>query len=54
MNNSKNNNLNVNDLMKMLSNMDKDQLEKGLSQASKILSSPDAEKIINKFKKENK
>ena len=49
-----NNNLNTNDLMKMLSNMDKDQLEKGLAQASKILNSPDAEKLLNNFKKENK
>lgn len=45
-----NNNFDMNDIMKMLSNMDKDQLEKGLSQASKILNSPDADKIINQIK----
>ena len=48
----KNNNFNLNDMMKMLSNMDKDQLEKGLSQASKILNSPDADNIINQIKNE--
>ena len=49
-----NNNFNVNDIMKILSNMDKDQLEKGLSEASKILNSPSADKIINNLRKENK
>lgn len=48
-----NNNLNINDIMKMLSGMDKKQLENGLSQASKILNSPDADKIINQIKNEN-
>lgn len=48
-----NNNLNINDIMKMLSGMDKKQLENDLSQASKILNSPDADKIINQIKNEN-
>ena len=48
------NNFNVNDIMKILSTMDKDQLEKGLSQASQILNSPDADKIIKNIRKENK
>lgn len=47
------NNLNINDLMKMLSDMDKSQLEAGLAKASKMLNSPDAEKIINQIKKNN-
>ncbi len=48
-----NNNFNLNDVMKILSTMDKDQLEKGLSQASKILNSPDADKIIKQIKNKN-
>ena len=49
-----NNNFNLNDMMKMLSTMDKDQLEKGLSQASKILNSSDADKIIRQIKNNEK
>ena len=47
------NNMDMNELMKMLSKMDKSELEKGLSQASKILNSPDADKIINNIKNLN-
>ena len=44
------NNMDMNELMKMLSKMDKKELEQGLAQASKILNSPDADKIINNIK----
>lgn len=44
-------NMDISELMKMLSKMDKKDLEKGLSQASKILNSPKAEQIINEIKK---
>ena len=57
MNNNMNNNMNnldVNELMKMLSQMDKKDLEKGLSQASKFFNSPDADKIINNIRNNNK
>lgn len=45
-------NINVNELMKMLSTMDKDKLEKGLSQASQLLNSEQADAIIKEIKKE--
>ena len=51
--NSNMNNLDVNELMKMLSQMDKKDLEKGLAQASKIFNSPDADKIINNIRNNN-
>lgn len=44
------NNMDMNELMKMLSKMDKKELEQGLAQASKILNSPAADKIINNIK----
>lgn len=44
-------NMDVSELMKMLSKMDKKDLEKGLSQASQILNSPKADQIINEIKK---
>lgn len=47
------NNLNINDLMKIISTMDKNQLEDGLAKASKMLNSSDADKIINQIKKNN-
>lgn len=47
------NNFNINDIMKMLSGMDKKELENGLAQASKVLNSPDADKIINQLKHKN-
>ena len=40
------NNLDMNALMSMLSKIDKKDLERGLDQASKILSSKDKEAII--------
>lgn len=40
------NNLDVNQLMSMLSKMDKKDLEKGLAQASKILGSNNTENIL--------
>lgn len=42
--------MDVNELLKLLSTMDKDQLQKGLSQASQILNSPKADDIINQIK----
>lgn len=47
------NNMNMNMLMNMLSKMDKKDLEKGIEQASKILSSKDKENIINQLKNNN-
>ena len=47
------NNLDMNTLMSMLSKMDKKDIEKGLSQASKILNSKDKDSIINEIKKNN-
>lgn len=47
-------NMDVSELMKMLSKMDKKDLEKGLSQASKILNSPKADQIINEIKRNQK
>ncbi len=46
----KDSDLNINDMMKILSTMDPEKLKQGLSQASKILNSPDADKIINEIK----
>ena len=48
-----NNNMDMNEMLKMLSKMDKKQLEEGLSKVSKMLNSPDADKIINEIKKNN-
>lgn len=47
------NNLDMNALMSMLSKMDKRDLEKGLSQASKILGSKDKDAIINALNNNN-
>lgn len=49
--NNSNNNIDMGKLMAMLSNMDKSQLEKGLKQASQILSSKDKSQIINEINK---
>lgn len=46
-------NVNMSELMKLLSKMDKKELENGLSQASKILNSPQADEIISQIKKNN-
>ena len=48
------NNLDMNALMSMLSKMDKKDLERGLAQASKILSSKDKEAIIKGLNNNNK
>lgn len=48
--NNKNNNIDMNQLMSMLSKMDKKDLESGLTQVSKMLNSKDADKIINQIK----
>lgn len=45
-----NNNIDMSKLMNALSNIDKKDLEKGLSQLNHILNSPDKEKIINQLK----
>ena len=48
-----NNNMNVNNmnmLFKMLSKMDKKDLEKGIEQASKILKTNNKEDILNQLK----
>ena len=42
-------NLDINQLMSMLSKMDKKDLEKGLAQASKILSSNQKDEIFKNF-----
>lgn len=47
-------NMNMEDLKNMLSKMDKTQLEKSLSQVSQILNSPQADKLIEEIKKNNK
>ena len=46
-----NNNINMEELMKMLSSMDKNELDKTLSQASQVLNSPKANEIINTIRK---
>ena len=46
-----NNNLDMAKLMNMLSKMDKKDLEAGLNKVNQILSSKDADKIINEIKK---
>ena len=43
-------NVNINDIMKLLSNMDKKDIENGLNQISKILNDPKADKIIKEIK----
>ncbi len=49
--NNQNNNMNMADLMNMLSKMDKKELEQGLNQVSKMLKSKDANSILENFKK---
>ena len=48
-----NNNMDIDEMLKMLSKMDKNKLEDGLSKVSKILNSPDADKILNEIKNKN-
>jgi hypothetical protein len=45
-----NNNVDISKLMNTLSKMDKKDLEKGLNQLNKVLSSNDKDKIINQLK----
>ena len=45
------NNINMEKLMEMLSKMDKSQLEQGLAQVSKVLSSEEKAKILNQLNK---
>lgn len=47
-------NKNMNELMKMISNMDKSELEKGLNQVSQLLNSPKADELITEIKKNQK
>ena len=42
--------MNMGQLMNMLAKMDKNQLEQGLNQISKMLNSKDADAIINQIK----
>jgi len=46
--------MDINNLLAMLSKMDKKDLQQGLEQANKILSSNDKKDILNKLKKNNK
>lgn len=46
-----NNNLNMAELMSMLSKMDKKELEQGLNKMSQMLKNNDASTIINQLKK---
>lgn len=46
-----NNNLNMTELMSMLSKMDKKELEQGLNKMSQMLKNNDASAIINQLKK---
>lgn len=46
-----NNNLNMAELMSMLSKMDKKELEQGLNKMSQMLKNNDASAIINQLKK---
>lgn len=48
------NNIDISNLMNMLSKMDKKQLEEGLSKVSQVLNSKDKDKIINEITKNNK
>ena len=45
------NNLDMNALMKMLSKMDKKQLEQGLAKVGQMLSNEDKAKIMNELNK---
>lgn len=46
-----NNNMNMAQLMSMLSKMDKKELEQGLNKVSQLLKNNDANKIIDEIKK---
>lgn len=44
------NNMDMAKLLAMLSNMDKNDLDKGLKQLNQVLNSPDKDRIINTLK----
>lgn len=46
-----NNNINMESLIRMLSQMDKTQLENGFAKVNQMLNSKDKEKIINEINK---
>lgn len=48
-----NNNIDMNQLLSMLSKMDKKDLEKGMEQASKILNSNNQNDILKNFRERN-
>jgi len=45
--------MDINNLLSMLSKMDKKDLQQGIEQANKILNSNDKKDILNKLKKNN-
>ena len=49
-----NQNIDISNLMNMLSKMDKKQLEEGLSKVSQVLNSKDKNKIIDEITKNSK
>ena len=49
-----NNNIDLNQLMAMLSKMDKKDLEAGLSKVSKMLNSKEADNVIQQIKNNTK
>lgn len=52
--NNNSNNIDISNLMNMLSKMDKKQLEEGLAKASQVLNSKDKDKIINEIIRNSK
>lgn len=48
-----NNNIDMNSLLKMLSNMDKKDLEQGIAKANQILKSNNQQDIINQINNKN-
>ena len=52
--NNQNKNMDMAQLMALLSKMDKKDLEQGLNRVSSMLKSKDANKIINEIKNSNK
>ncbi len=52
--NNNSNNIDISNLMNMLSKMDKKQLEEGLAKASQVLNSKDKDKIINEITRNSK
>ena len=49
--NNQNNNMNMTELMNMLSKMDKKDLEQGINKVSQLLKNNSANSIINEIKK---